>query len=266
MFPTYWVKFNGRILTQTKTNGTKGREKKAFFKLRLTAKDKVRCFYGKANVSQQRTVPYLCPDVLFRAPAFSVQASLDAVFRRLKAAIRLSSPDFYAIIEDLQTEDLKNRPEKVKFTIWKYFNRARFRATPYGLFAAVGMGTLGYDRDAGIVLSDNTEVKSFIDWPFKDTEALSYTFEDLIRDNKKVFANGSYYRSSADIRYLSFTEGKFELSDVGYSNFLETVCVTAQNRFRCRMSSPYEKPVFSLIVRQHPGVTGRADRITDAVH
>lgn len=181
------------------------------------------CFYRKANVSQQRTGPYIYPDVFFRVPAFSVEALPEASWRPLKEAIRRSSPEFYGIIKDLQPEDLKVQPEKVQFTVWKYFNRARFRATPYGLFAAVGMGILGYDRQAAIVLSDKTEVKSFIDWPYKDTEALSYTFEDLFRENKKVFANSSYYRSSADLRYLSFTEGRFELSDVGYSDFLETV-------------------------------------------
>ncbi|QES88273.1 lantibiotic dehydratase [Rhizosphaericola mali] len=141
----------------------------------------------------------------------------------LKEAIQVSSPEFYAVIEDLQLEELDKQPEKIQFTLWKYFNRARFRATPYGLFASVGMAKLDNAHHEGITLSETKAVKSLIDWAYKDNEAMSYTFEDLLRENKKVFSNSSYYRSAGDLRYLSCSEGKFELSDVGYSEFIETV-------------------------------------------
>lgn len=174
-------------------------------------------------MSNPHKYPHLVTAVFYRVPAFPIDASLQDCWQQLKAAIKLSSPEFYAIIKDLQPEDLKRQPEKVQFSLWKYWNRARLRATPYGLFAVVGMGTISNNRETGIVLSDKTEVKSFIDWPYKEDESLSYTFEDVLRENKKVFANSSYYRSSMDYRYLSATDGKFELSDVGYSPFLETV-------------------------------------------
>lgn len=174
-------------------------------------------------MSNPHKYPHLVTAVFYRVPAFPVDAALCSYWEQLKVAIKVASPEFYGIIKDLQAHDLNNQLEKVRFTVWKYFNRARFRATPYGLFASVGMGTLGNDKEMDIVLSDKTEVKGFIDWPYKENENLAYTFEDLLRENKKVFANGSYYRSSLDYRYLSKTDDKFELSDVGYSTFLQTV-------------------------------------------
>lgn len=166
---------------------------------------------------------HLIPKCLFRIPAFPMNATIKEYWHLLKEAIKVSSPEFYAIIENLLVEDLGKQPEKIQFTIWKYFNRAKFRATPYGLFASVGMTKLGNAIHEGITLSQTKTINCLIDWTYKDDEALEYTFEDLIKENKKVFANSSYYRNSGDLRYLSFTEGKFELSDVGYAAFIETV-------------------------------------------
>lgn len=72
---------------------------------------------------------------LCRTPAFALQAELFSVWEELKSTIRYASPDFYALIADKAPEDWEGLNDKVRFTLWKYFNRSRCRATPFGAFA-----------------------------------------------------------------------------------------------------------------------------------
>lgn len=158
---------------------------------------------------------HVLQECLYRIPAFPVGAALENYWEPLKEAIRLSSPAFYAVIRDLTYAGLATQPEKVQFTVSKYFNRAQYRATPYGLFAAVGMVPLEAGA-TGAVLAADTQVHRFVDWP--ERSQLEYSFENLLGGNAKIFANGSHYHVGTALRYLSRTEdGRFELSEIAVS-------------------------------------------------
>lgn len=69
--------------------------------------------------------------VVFRVPQFPVDATLRECWDELKKSIALASPEFYQYIKDTDYGGYENLSEPIKITVQKYFNRARFRATPY---------------------------------------------------------------------------------------------------------------------------------------
>ena len=81
------------------------------------------------------------PDLIFRTPKFSYQSELTDCWEELKEAISISSDAFYQTIKEVKADELGTLQPKVLFTIWKYFNRARFRSTPYGTFAGFSILT-----------------------------------------------------------------------------------------------------------------------------
>lgn len=101
--------------------------------------------------------------VLFRTPQFPTNANLKDCWHELKASIKISSPDFYSIIENMQYEDIENDSRPVQYTIAKYFNRAKFRPTPYGTFASIGIGELGSAGEF-LIVNEKMSRKRFKDW------------------------------------------------------------------------------------------------------
>ncbi|MFC3561937.1 lantibiotic dehydratase [Pedobacter jamesrossensis] len=159
------------------------------------------------------------PSLIFRTPKFSYQSELYDCWEELKAAIAISSDAFYQTIKDAKADELNLLPPKVFFTIWKYYNRAKFRSTPYGTFA--GFSIL---KDA---LSNNeTEIKveqeqivhHFIDWPYKNK--LDFSLPELLNNNCLLFTNSSYYFTTTSIRYIACTDGLFELAEIDKDDFV----------------------------------------------
>ena len=89
------------------------------------------------------------------------------VLYKLKDKILESSPTFYPLISSISLEELEKADEKIRYTVWKYWNRAKFRATPFGSFAAFSILPLK-EACEGPILSEIMQVHSFIDWPEKD--------------------------------------------------------------------------------------------------
>ena len=60
----------------------------------------------------------------------------------LREAIYLASPELYTQILKWENDELKGvkKIEKLKYSILKYFTRITTRCTPFGLFAACGVG------------------------------------------------------------------------------------------------------------------------------
>src|SRR3954470_7267295 len=110
----------------------------------------------------------LLDTALCRTPAFSTQDHLDEQWDVLKEMIRESSPSFYQVIADLDVMQLEGANPKIKFSVWKYFNRARFRATPYGSFAAFSLLPIMLYPDAPLMLASAITSHQFVDWKEKD--------------------------------------------------------------------------------------------------
>ncbi|MBB5639140.1 thiopeptide-type bacteriocin biosynthesis protein [Pedobacter cryoconitis] len=156
----------------------------------------------------------ISPTSITRTPVFSHQKDLCAVWNELKDYIHESSPSFFEMIKDYAYEDLQSLEPKIRFTIWKYFNRAKFRATPYGNFAAFSVVPVSKDnKTEPVTLSKTHLVHRFINWQEKE----NFNFESkwLIRHAGFLTTNTTAYAGGGELRYLSTENGSFELSAIG---------------------------------------------------
>lgn len=163
---------------------------------------------------------YLNKKVLFRTPQFSVNATLKDCWNELKDSINISSPDFFRIIENMHYEDIENDSRPVKYTIAKYFNRAKFRPTPYGTFASIGMAHFG-KADETLIVEHKAIRKSFIDW--KEVIDLQSQWKQFPLHNLHFHSNTSFYKCGELIRCIYKNEGHFELSDIAYYPVIEDI-------------------------------------------
>ncbi|MBC7417057.1 MAG: lantibiotic dehydratase [Pedobacter sp.] len=172
--------------------------------------------------------PKIHPSIIFRTPKFSYLVDLSSVWEELKEAISISSVSFYEIIKDVTAGDLDRLPPKVKFTIWKYFNRAKFRSTPYGTFANVGiLNDCISNKESNVIIQKKQKIGDFIDWPFKSSIPRDVGAEILA--DTLIFSNSTYYKTIDGLRYVSFANNVFELSEIGDNQLVENVlaaCLT----------------------------------------
>ena len=153
------------------------------------------------------------PSLILRTPKFSLNANLQESWAELKEAIKISSTTFYDTIKDVNAEDLENLPQKIQFTIWKYFNRAKYRATPYGTFAGFSfLNSTETPADYQIVIDSKLNLHEFIDWPIKNE--IHFSHEELFEKDIELFTNSSFYLTPESIRYIACTDGQFELAEV----------------------------------------------------
>jgi len=162
------------------------------------------------------------PDLIFRTPKFSYQSELTDCWEELKEAISISSDAFYQTIKDVKADELGTLQPKVLFTIWKYFNRARFRSTPYGTFAGFSILTGAINSvESRITVEEKQVVHEFIDWPYKNN--LKCSLSDCLANNCLLFSNSSYYFTTTSIRYIACTDGLFELAEIDNDEFVVQV-------------------------------------------
>jgi thiopeptide-type bacteriocin biosynthesis protein len=148
-----------------------------------------------------------------RTPRFSIHEELGNVWDELKDYIHESSPDFFAVIKDHDYPGLKQLEPRIRFTIWKYFNRAKFRATPYGNFASFSLVPLMREnRSEHIVLLEKTLIHRFPNW--QETEKINFNPKFLSNHARFVRTNTSGYLCDQELRYVSIDEGSFELSAI----------------------------------------------------
>lgn len=153
------------------------------------------------------------PTLIFRTPKFSYTAELSECWEELKAAIAISSKSFYETIRDVSANELDGLPPKIYFTIWKYFNRAKFRSTPYGTFASFTIFENAIGQNEGqIVIGEQQQLTELLDWPLKNN--IQFNINDLLKQNCLLFSNSSYYLTPHSCRYIACTDGVFELAEI----------------------------------------------------
>jgi len=161
----------------------------------------------------------IAKDLIFRTPRFSYKSELADYWEELKSAISISSDAFYQTIKDVKADEIEKLQPKVLFTIWKYFNRARFRSTPYGTFAGFSILTGAINSsESKIIVEEKQVVHEFIDWPYKNK--LKFSLSDSLAKNCLLFANSSYYFTTTSIRYIACTDGLFELAEIDNDEFV----------------------------------------------
>lgn len=155
----------------------------------------------------------LSPFSICRTPIFPIHEELSNVWEELKTYIHESSPAFFEIIKDYQHSDLLTLEPKTRFTIWKYFNRARFRGTPYGNFAAFSIIPVNRENQpAHIFLSEKTLVHRFANW--QEKENISFDPKWLSNHAISLRTNTTGYLSNQELRFVNIENGSFELSSI----------------------------------------------------
>jgi hypothetical protein len=105
----------------------------------------------------------LYPKVVCRTPAFALNDEIHDVFETLREQICDASPEFYTIIADLSADNWLSAENKIVYTLWKYFNRAKYRATPYGQFSGISLVPLAAG-ESGLTLSMKFELHRLQEW------------------------------------------------------------------------------------------------------
>lgn len=144
-----------------------------------------------------------------RSPIFPIETSLKEAWPTLQRLIRESAPQFHELIAGLTYGELDQQPEKVRYTIWKYFNRSRYRATPFGEFAGVSLVPIS-DTSSPIILQKQMEVLCWPDWHKAPT--IVYDYPSITTANYRTsplcYAYGNEYH------YLFRSEKQFELNAI----------------------------------------------------
>ncbi|WP_316748433.1 thiopeptide-type bacteriocin biosynthesis protein [Pedobacter gandavensis] len=159
----------------------------------------------------------ISPVVLLRIPAFAITDELSEVWEELKESICHSSNDFYDKIKEFKAADLQDLDSKMQFTIWKYFNRSKYRGTPFGSFAGFAVAGLGQGKE-GLVLSRAQYLHRFKDWSRYQAPELSEA--QLSASDRFYFSNSSHYIAADQIRFISLGGKVFELSEIACSEVI----------------------------------------------
>lgn len=145
-----------------------------------------------------------------RTPVFSLSSTMEQSWPKLKLLIAESSPEFYQQIAHIKEYEIKDLPEKLCFTIWKYFNRCRYRPTPFGEFASVTIIDNQSSDQKDIVVSELAKCHRWFDWSGSgDVLNLSHCdFKTL------VCCNPTIYKHHKEYRYLYRDVTGFELTAI----------------------------------------------------
>ncbi|MBL7706817.1 MAG: lantibiotic dehydratase [Taibaiella sp.] len=159
--------------------------------------------------------------VILRIPRFPLGAQLEDHWPQLKSLIAESSADFYEKIKDLDYSQISSQPERIRNTIWKYFNRSKNRSTPFGGLASVAVcpGSYQHGERQPIQLSDDVILHELPDWSAK--ESFTYSFDQLYEAEGRLFSNSTYYViANGTIRYVGFFEKTFKLMETPNDDFI----------------------------------------------
>ncbi|RZK43384.1 MAG: hypothetical protein EOO90_03755 [Pedobacter sp.] len=173
----------------------------------------------------------LSTQLLIRTPAYHTTQTLQETFEDLKRKIAESSPIFHALIKDLHYEDLEHQTQKIQYTIWKYFNRAQHRPTPFGTFAAITLLPINRHQKPPILQSQITTHR-WTDW--KQTQNIP---EPTLSPSTRLLTNSSVYTVAEQIRYLHSQNGKFELATINSSPAIQTILEACKTK--CTAQSLY---------------------------
>lgn len=162
--------------------------------------------------------------IICRTPAFGVHRTLENSFELLKAKIKTASPAFFTLINDLSINELHKLSAKAQFTLWKYFNRAKYRSTPYSTFATITVLPLAKEAET-IILNEQINTFQLPDW----SEKLILTNSINASSATYFLSNSSYYVLGNEIRYVVYQQDQFQLTSVACIPELAALLILCRN-------------------------------------
>lgn len=178
----------------------------------------------------KKTTYSLLDQFVFRVPSFPVNYSNSEIYssKIFKEGIRLASPDLFEALEKCNVDDFNQLPERLKLSVFKYILRSKYRCTPFGLFAACGVGNLG--DNSGILLGDIAGARSSTRIDMTYLHALSkYVSEQMEFQNGLTFySNDSLHKIDGfGYRYIEYkyvnNERKYFLSELEANDDLDKI-------------------------------------------
>lgn len=193
---------------------------------------------------------------ILRTPAFPFSTlhdfsinSLKEIYQDpyMKEAIFLASPVLYKELqnwlsepnvgqEELSKKDQK-RQKKLIISLTKYFLRACYRCTPFGLFAGVSWGEIADEttnlQEFKIVALEEVQRHLRLDMDYLCGLILHLSQIPTLRNELSFFPNNTLYQTGNHYRYVGYQiKNKFrsyKLESVDYSPYLQRLLQKAQS-------------------------------------
>lgn len=177
---------------------------------------------------------YFFNTVVFRTPFFPYSHihSIDyrnAIFNEL---IQFASPELLS--EKLKDEESGEYSRKMQQTLYKYWTRASFRCTPFGLFA--GCSTASISNNTEIIIDSNSSMytkNSRLDMNFLGALIQELLKNDNIKYRLVYYPNDSIYRTGEFIRYIEYSYTKtnriYTISSVRIDKYINLILNMSKN-------------------------------------
>ncbi len=170
--------------------------------------------------------------VICRTPAFCLNDTLENRLEELKLMIKESSPAFFEFINSTQANGISQLNDKTQFTIWKYFNRAKYRSTPFGSFAAITILPLTFENDS-VSIQKQMDKNHYIDWSHKEQHLDN--LKHFLDVTTVLLSNASIYFTGDEIRYIRINENNHELAAVNAIPELIAILITCKSKTTCNV-------------------------------
>lgn len=144
----------------------------------------------------------------------------------IQEAIFSASSEFYEEAKKWLQEKSVKSEERVVFTLLKYLLRMGARATPFGFFSGLAVGTISENTE--IILNNSEEHKTTtrLDMDFLCSLSQSLENDTEVRPFLRYYPNTSLYRVGEEFRYIehqySGTLRRHYTSSVDFSDFLNS--------------------------------------------
>ena len=148
-----------------------------------------------------------------RTPFFPLDQELEAAWPKLKILIAQSSLEFYERIHNLSYQELLQQKPNIRFTVWKYFNRSKYRATPFGSLAGISVVPLDSKISRNEV-TVHSEMESYAVRREKTNQNLPLISQ---LEKKRYLSNSTWYQIGNEIRFLILEQNKYCLSSIPFS-------------------------------------------------
>ena len=150
-------------------------------------------------------------------------------------AIYLASPELYEQLKKWKEGHITDvkKVRRLRNVLMKYLTRMSTRCTPFGLFAAVGTGTLDQTTQLELKSSSEFVKRAQYDMQYLAAFANYIVNKPNIKKQLLFFPNSSLYRIGQRYRYVEYTyeekQRTYSLESVAHSRYLESLLISARN-------------------------------------
>ena len=169
---------------------------------------------------------------LFRTPFFPFSALSDFEIKQYGAFFRemlqIATPDLSEVIDNDKTH--------TKNSIYRYYERACTRPTPFGLFAGCSMGALGKHTEIQLLKQNQYKRNTRLDMNYICALTQLIEKERNIREQLYYYPNSSMYYVGCHFRYVEYhywkTRRVHRITQVENSEYLQKILSLAKGGAR----------------------------------